>query len=198
MVDNRNYLVHPHYIAMGLLLIGVSSLFIGFSASYIYSRVQFDLEPLHVPLLFIINTGILISSSVVLGYSMRCYKADETRRYQISLGVTLFLTILFLVSQIIAWQDLYNQGIFVNHGNMASYLYLISFVHFAHVIVGIPFLALFLYTSIKKMKEPVSVLVYFSDPDKKRKLKLLTIYWHFLDILWIYLVVFFLVNSFIK
>lgn len=182
---------------MTLLLIGVSSLFIGFSASYVYSRVQFGLEPLQVPILFIINTGILILSSVVLGYAMKCYKADDTQRYQISLGIALALTIGFLISQIIAWQSLYNQGIFVNHGNMASYLYLISFVHFAHVIVGIPFLALFLFTSVKKMKEPVSVLVYFSDPDKKRKLKLLTMYWHFLDALWIYLVLFFLVNSFI-
>ncbi len=197
MVDNRNYLVHPHYIAMTLLLFGVSALFLSFSGAYIYSRVQFGLEPLKVPILFIVNTGILVLSSVVLGYAMKCYKDDETRRYQISLAVTLGLTILFLVSQIIAWQNLYNQGIFVNHGNMASYLYLISFVHFAHVIVGIPFLGMFLFTSVKKMREPVSVLVYFSDPDKKRKLKLLTIYWHFLDILWIYLVLFFLVNSFI-
>jgi cytochrome c oxidase subunit 3 len=197
MVDNRNYLIHPHYIAMSLLLIGVSSLFIGFSASYIYSRVQFDLEPLKVPILFIVNTGILVLSSAVLAYAMKCYKQDETQKYQLSLAITLALTVIFLLSQIIAWNDLYNQGIFVNNGNMAAYLYLISFVHFAHVIVGIPFLGLFLFTSVKKMKEPVSVLVYFSDPDKKRKLKLLTIYWHFLDILWIYLVLFFLVNSFI-
>ena len=44
------------------------------------------------------------------------------------------------------------------------------------------------------MKEPVSVLVYFSDPEKRLKLRLLTIYWHFLDGLWIYLVLFFWVN----
>ena len=182
---------------MSLLLIGVSSLFIGFSASYIYSRVQFDLEPLKVPILFIINTGILVLSSAVLAYAMKCYKQDQTQKYQLSLAIALGLTVIFLASQIIAWNDLYNQGIFVNNGNMADYLYLISFVHFAHVIVGIPFLGLFLFTSVKRMKEPVSVLVYFSDPDKKRKLKLLTIYWHFLDILWIYLVLFFLVNSFI-
>lgn len=182
---------------MSLLLIGVSSLFIGFSASYIYSRVQFDLEPLKVPILFIVNTGILVLSSAMLAYAMKCYKQDQTQKYQLSLATTLALTVIFLASQIIAWNDLYNQGIFVNNGNMAAYLYLISFVHFAHVIVGIPFLALFLFTSVKRMKEPVSVLVYFSDPDKKRKLKLLTIYWHFLDILWIYLVLFFLVNSFI-
>ncbi len=194
MVDNRNYLIHPHFLALGLLLLGVTALFLGFSASYIYSRVQFDLEPLRPPLLFLLNTLILVASSLTLMWAMKFYKSDQTEKYQWSLGITLFLTLLFLVSQLIAWKQMYNQGIFVNHSNMAGYLYIISIVHFAHVIAGIPFLAMFLYTSIKKMKEPVSVLVYFSDPDKKRKLKILTIYWHFLDLLWIYLVLFFLVN----
>jgi len=77
---------------------------------------------------------------------------------------------------------------------MAAYLYLISAIHLAHVIAGIPFLGYFIYNAIKKMVSPVSVLVYFSDEDKKRGLDLLTLYWHFLDGLWIYLVLFFLVN----
>ena len=77
---------------------------------------------------------------------------------------------------------------------MASYLYIISGIQFAHVIVGIPFLAIFYYQALKKMVEPVSVLIYFTDPVKRRQLKMLTIYWHFLDGLWIYLVLFFLVN----
>ena len=47
------------------------------------------------------------------------------------------------------------------------------------------------------MKEPVTVLVYFSDPEKRLRLRLLTIYWHFLDGLWIFLVLFLLANYFI-
>lgn len=195
MVEERNYLIHPSYIALSLLLAGITALFLGFSGAYLYTRVQSGLPPLQLPLLFVFNTLILIAASYALVKSMDFYKSDQTARYQISLAVTLGITLVFLVSQIIAWKQLYDQGIFVNHSNMASYLYIISFIHFAHVIAGIPFLALFLYHSIKRMKEPVSVLVYFSDPDKKRKLKLLTVYWHFIDILWVYLVLFFLINS---
>ncbi len=195
MIDERkNYLIHPQLIALFILLMGVSALFIGFSFSYLYSRVQSGLPPLALPPLFILNTFILLASSYTLVRSMSHYKADRTEAYKRSLGLTLFLTILFLVSQFLAWKQLYSQGIFINHSNMASYLYLISAVHFGHVIVGIPFLVVFYYNAKMKMVEPVSVLVYFSDPDKKRKLKMLTIYWHFLDGLWIYLVVFFLVN----
>lgn len=197
MVEERNYLIHPHYIALGLLLAGITTLFLGFSAAYLYNRIQMGLEPLQLPILFVFNTFLLIAASITLKYAKTFYKNDNTLKYQQSLGLTLFLTVVFLLSQIMAWKELYSEGVFVNHSNMASYLYIISGVHFAHVVIGIPFLALFLYSSINKMKEPVSVLVYFSDPDKKRKLNLLTIYWHFLDILWIYLVVFFLINSFI-
>lgn len=198
MVEERNYLIHPSYIALTLLLAGVTALFLGFSGAYLYTRIQNGLEPLELPLLFVFNTVILVIASYVLVKAMHFYKSDQTQKYQMSLGVTLALTFIFLVSQLIAWQNMMSDGIFVNHSNMASYLYIISIVHFAHVIAGIPFLAWFLYSSIKNMKEPVSVLVYFSDPDKRRKLRLLTIYWHFLDILWIYLVVFFLVNQMIR
>ena len=195
MIEERNYLIHPSFIALGLLIAGITALFLGFSGAYLYTRIQNGLPPLQLPLLFVFNTIILIAASYTLILAMRYYKSDETTKYQISLGLTLLVTCIFLCSQIIAWKQLYNDGIFINHSNMASYLYIISIIHFAHVIIGIPFLAVFLYHSIVKMKEPVSVLVYFSDPDKKRKLKLLTFYWHFLDILWVYLVLFFLINS---
>jgi len=198
MGQERNYLIHPSFIAIGLLLAGITALFLGFTGAYLYTRVQSGMPPMNLPILFVFNTLILVAASLMLMYAMKCYKNDQTERYQMCLGVTLILTIVFLVSQILAWMQLYDQGIFVNHSNMASYLYIISAIHFAHVIAGIPFLGMFLYNSIKNMKEPVSVLVYFSDPAKRRSLKLLTIYWHFLDVLWVYLVVFFLVNSLIK
>lgn len=197
MSQNKNYLIHPQVISMSLLIAGVTFLFLAFSGSYIYTRVQTGIPAIKMPLLFYFNTLLLIASSFVLRNCKKQYINDDTVGYQKSLAIALFLSIMFLGLQIIAWYQLFSSGVLVNQNNMASFLYLISAVHFAHVIVGIPFLALFLHTAIKRMKEPVSVLVYFSDPDKARKLKLLTIYWHFLDILWIYLVVFFAVNYFL-
>ena len=48
-----------------------------------------------------------------------------------------------------------------------------------------------LIQAYRKMRSPVTVLLYFSDPGKNRILNLINIYWHFLDSLWLYLVVFF-------
>lgn len=190
----RRLAFHPYNIFMTLVLAGITMLFIAFSAAYIYTRYQNDVPTVKLPTIFILNTFVLIASSLSIHWANKCYQKDETKKYQTALLVTIILTTLFMILQIIGWQGLVNQEIFLASNNMASYLYLISGLHFMHVIAGLPFLILFLRAAYKKMKEPVSVLVYFSDPEKRLKLKLLTFYWHFLDALWIYLVLFFLIN----
>jgi len=189
---------HPYNILLTLVLMGVTALFLAFSASYVYSRIHNGEPPIKLPPLFYINTLVLLASSGSMFLAKKAYRNDQTERYQLMLVVTILLTFIFLASQLIAWQTLFEQQIAINHSNTASYVYLISALHFAHVIAGLPFLGWFLWVAIKKMKEPVSVLVYFSDPEKRLKLNLLTKYWHYLDGLWIYLVLFFLMNYFIQ
>ena len=194
MEKERNFLIHPSYILMFLLLAGITSLFLGFSGAYLYNRIQQDIPPVKLPSLFYFNTLILIASSFVLKWAKKSYLEDNTKNYKIALIITLILTIGFLISQILAWQQLQASDIFINYNNMASYMYLISGLHFAHVVAGIPFLVIFVINAVRKMKSPVSVLIYFSDIKKKRRLDLFNIYWHFLDGLWIYLVLFFMIN----
>ncbi|MEM8908383.1 MAG: cytochrome c oxidase subunit 3, partial [Bacteroidota bacterium] len=130
--------------------------------------------------------------------AQKAYREDNTNHYIRALFLTIILSLVFMFAQAIGWADLFQNNIAINHSTTASYLYVISALHFAHVVAGLPFLILFLYTARKRMKEPVSVLVYFSDPEKRLKLKLLTNYWHYLDFLWIYLVLFFWINYLIQ
>jgi len=196
--DQRKFLIHPYYIMMALTLFGVTALFVGVSIAYLYNRVQQQIPPVELPSLFYWNTLLLLGGSAALWKSKQYYKDDDTERYKGALVVTLIFTILFLVAQIMAWNQMLAMNLSITHSTMASYIYFISGLHFAHVVAGIPFLAYFVFIAVKKMKSPVSVLVYFSDIDKKRKLDLLNIYWHFLDGLWIYLVLFFLINYLVK
>lgn len=194
MEKERNFLIHPSYILMFLLLAGITSLFLGFSGAYLYNRIQQDIPPIKLPSLFYFNTLILITSSIMLKWAKKSYLEDNTEKYKIALISTLVLTLGFLISQIFAWKQLHSSDIFINYNTMASYMYLISGLHFAHVVAGIPFLVMFVSNAVRKMKSPISVLIYFSDMKKKRRLDLFNIYWHFLDGLWIYLVLFFLLN----
>lgn len=189
---------HPKNVLLVLVLFSLSLLFLSLSAAFVYTRVQSNLPPLRLPTIFLFNTLILIASSWTMIRAKKAFLADDTKGYQKSLLITVVLSIVFLFAQIQGWRMLFSQNIFINSGNAASYLYIISFLHFAHVIGGLPFLGIFLWNAYRHMKEPVSVLVYFSDPEKRLLLRLLTMYWHFLDGLWIYLVVFFWVNYLIQ
>jgi cytochrome c oxidase subunit 3 len=149
------------------------------------------------PWLFVFNTGILLLSSWTMVKAKSAYLNDETENYQGLLLKTIILSLVFIVMQGIAWAWLFHNNVLLASSTTTSFLYVISFVHLLHVVAGLPFLYLFYRTAKKRMVDPVTVLVYFSDPEKRLKLRLLTIYWHFLDILWIYLVLFFAINALI-
>jgi cytochrome c oxidase subunit 3 len=196
--EYQDFTFHPKNILLALLLISLAGLFLSLSAAFVYSRVQSGQPPIKLPGIFIFNTLILLGSSATMVWAKRAYKADHTLNYQRALVATMVLSVVFMIVQFIGWRQLFNQDIFINSSNSASYLYVISALHFAHVIAGLPFLGVFLWRARRDMKEPVTVLVYFSDPEKRLRLRLLTIYWHFLDALWIYLVIFFWVNYLIR
>ncbi|MFT4758768.1 MAG: cytochrome c oxidase subunit 3 [Paraglaciecola sp.] len=196
--EYSNFAFHPYNILLMLTLAGVCALFLAFSGAYVYNGVQYNLPPVKLPTLFFANTLILLGSSYTMMWAKRSYLDDETQDYKKALVWTMVLSFIFLGMQFVAWSQLFSDDVFVNSNNSASYLYLLSGVHFAHVIAGLPFLGLFLWTAHKRMKEPVSVLIYFSDPEKRLKLRLLTIYWHFLDALWVFLVIFLWVNYLIR
>lgn len=190
--------ISPAVIVMALVLIGITIMFLSCTVAYTYTRIEHGIDPIKIPGIFVFNTLILLASSFSLRWSQKAYKKDATADYKSALLSTLFLSLMFLLSQAYGWKLLFEQNIAINSGNGASYLYLISGLHFLHVILGLPFLAWFYLDARKKMVEPVSVLIYYSDPSKRLTLKLITWYWHFLDILWIYLVIFFVINSLIK
>jgi cytochrome c oxidase subunit 3 len=193
--EYKTFAFHPHNVLLFLMLFGITVLFLSLTIAFVYNRVQNELPPIRLPWIFLGSTMILLGGSYTMISARKAYLQDNTLRYQDMLKWTLILSLIFLVAQAVGWWDLFRQNIFLQTDNSAAYLYVLSGLHFAHVIAGLPFLGAFLKAARKHMKEPVSVLVYFSDPEKKLKLRLLTIYWHFLDILWIYLVVFFAINA---
>ncbi|MGH1435445.1 MAG: cytochrome c oxidase subunit 3 [Lewinella sp.] len=189
-----SFAFHPYNVLLMLIIFSLSILFVSLTISFVYSRVQSSVPPIKLPSIFLFNTFILLASSGTMLSAKKAYLSDNTDRYKVALGVTMILSFLFLALQTVGWMELFRQEVFIDSNNSAGYLYLISGLHFAHVIGGIPFLGYFIWQAFTKMQDPVSVLVYFSDPEKRLKLRLLTIYWHFLDILWIYLVLFFFIN----
>ena len=160
-------------------LFGLTAMFVALTISYVYSRIQMNIPPVRLPLIFLFNTVILLASSWTMLAAKKAYLKDETTVYQQKLLQTIFLSLVFMVAQGLGWYWLFKVNLQLTTSTTVSYLYVISILHFLHVVVGLPFLIHFYWTAKKKMVEPVSVLIYFSDPEKRLKLRLLTIYWHF-------------------
>ena len=196
---DQNFMFHPWNVMLVFILFSISALFLALMAAYIYTRMANKVEAIAIPWLFAFNTLVLLGGSFAMKRAKKAYLADDTLGYQKMLLSTLFLTLVFLLLQLVAWWQLFSQEVFLSPGNNGTnYLYVLSILHFVHVMAGLPFLFLFHRAARKQMKEPITVLVYFSDPEKRLKLRLLSMYWHFLDALWIVLVVFLFVNYLIK
>jgi cytochrome c oxidase subunit 3 len=105
------------------------------------------------------------------------------------------LGLAFVISQFFGWHTLQTNGIGINTDNGASYLYLISGMHALHVLAGLAALAVFSFSAIKYNLHLGTSIYYLTDPARKLHLDLVSMYWHFLDVVWILLVVFFLLNS---
>lgn len=146
---DENLMFHPYSIMMALMLFGLSGLFISLTASYVYTRTVMNVPPIQVPALFLVNTLILIGSSYSMIRAKRCYLADDTKGYQDNLRYTIYLSLLFMAMQTVAWIWLFRNNVNLGTSTTAAYLYVISFVHLAHVVAGLPFLAMF-YRAAKK------------------------------------------------
>lgn len=182
---------HPVKFMVYVLLAALTMLFVALTAAYLYQRLEKGIPPLPLPSIFIYNSSLLLLGSFFIDRANKAYLADHTRHYQYYLWCTLGVTLLFGGIQFVGWAQLQAAGQFLTTSPSASYVYVLSWLHLLHVLGGIVFLVVFIGIAYKYMRSPVSVLVYFSDPNKRLRLRLLTIYWHFLDGLWLYLVLFF-------
>jgi len=96
---------------------------------------------------------------------------------------TFILGITFVVMQYFGWQQMTADGLYLQVNPSASFIYVISGIHAAHIIGGVGALIVAMAHAIR-LKFKVTAI-------RKHRFELVVIYWHFVDLLWLYLLVFF-------
>ena len=132
-----------------------------------------------IPRLLYFNTLVLITSSFTFELSKRALKREATTQFVRWLYLTTGLGITFIAGQFVAWRQLASQGIYITTNPSSSFLYLLTAAHGLHLLGGI--LAL-LYLVFRTRK-------IILNPRKRIAVDIVAIYWHFMDALWIYLLV---------
>jgi cytochrome c oxidase subunit 3 len=173
--------------AKPLLYIGIISivmLFAGLTSAYVVRAGSAkNWLIFNLPDISIISTGIIVTSSLTMFMAQRAIKKNNYRLTTIGLGLTLALGIAFFFTQFEGWKQLTAQGIYFvgkNSSASGSFLYFIALVHLLHMLGGIVALMISLTKSLLKKYSSADYL----------GIELTAIYWHFLDVLWVYLFLF--------
>lgn len=175
-------------------LVGITVLFLTLTVAYLFSSPNWQWKQFAFPKLFLISAIVIAASSFSLHYAVNKFDVNQRKQHLRGLGITLALSLVFMLCQLLGWTELYQSGIYIAGKPDGSYLYLISGLHALHVALGV-LLLIWMYFRVKKLSaDPAQSLIYFTDPQELHKLKMLALYWHFVDLLWIYLLIFFLFN----
>lgn len=159
-------------------LAAIVMLFAAFTSALVVRKgMTSDWVPTTLPPVIYLNTLILLSSSLTLEISRRSLTAGLGRRFGRWLHATVFLGVTFVVGQLVAWRQLASHGVYLATNPSSSFFYLLTAAHGVHLMGGIValFYLVFRVRSINTApRGPVSV-------------DLTAIYWHFMDALWIYI-----------
>ena len=169
-------------IGMWVGLASVTMMFTSLSSAYIVrASSASDWISLPMPRVLIVSTILILASSVTLELARRKLKASLTRAYTQWVVITVILGVAFLASQLFAWQQLKAWGLYLSSNPHSSFFYLLTGAHAVHLAGGLLGLV-FLWLRSRWITTDVAVL-------KKRQASAdaVSIYWHFMDALWIYL-----------
>lgn len=176
--------MHPKKFALWLFIVSIVMIFASMTSAYLVRQGEGNWVEFELPFIFWINSAILIASSITVQWAYFSAKRDNLEALKIAMGLTTLLGIAFLVGQWYSWVDLVNMQVFFVGNPSGSFLYVLTGLHALHLITGVIFLLIVLIAALKYKVHAKNMV----------RMEMCTTYWHFLDILWLYLFVFLLIN----
>ncbi|MFC4268262.1 cytochrome c oxidase subunit 3 [Polaribacter marinivivus] len=165
-------------------MISMVMFFAGLTSAYVISMKRDDWVSFDLPQAFYISTALIIVSSITLLLSQRFLKQDKRQLSIILLLITFALGVAFVWQQYVGFNQLKSIGLFFTGPESTvstSFIIGISFMHVLHILAGIIVLLVVIYNHFKYKYKPTDMLGF----------ELGAIFWHFVDVLWIYLFFFF-------
>jgi cytochrome c oxidase subunit III len=164
-------------LAIRLAIISITVLFLALSSAYIFNRAM--RQPIATPPILWVSTGFILASSVTVEMARRALRRRLENRFRLWISTTMLLGLCFLAAQIVLWKHLVASGFYINKNLHSGYAYIFTGLHGAHLIGGLIALA---YVMFRERSAWTVVR-------RRVSVDATTLYWHFLDGLWIYLLV---------
>ena len=166
-------------------MISLTMSFLGITSGYIVSKERADwLTDFQIPEAFYISLFIILLSSITFYFAKKYVIAQQKKQGMIFLIITFLLGIIFIILQFKGFSEIISSGYFFTGSESTittSFIYLVVLLHLTHMLAAL-----------------ISVLVVIYNHYKQRYtigntvgIEIATTFWHFVDVLWIYLFLFF-------
>jgi cytochrome c oxidase subunit 3 len=176
----RRFSGKVYRVTTWVVLAAVVMMFAALSAAYLVLSGGDQGRAIRMPKVFFWSTAIIIGSTAMMESARRSLKRENGKRYSWSLLATLLLGISFLGSQLLGWQELVAQGVYLSGQPGSSFFYLFTGLHGIHVVGGILALSYLVFRNHSGWSHP--------DAEKKKASNdVVSLYWHFMGGLWVWL-----------
>jgi cytochrome c oxidase subunit 3 len=181
-VVDQNKKIHPHKFILWVAIGSIIMMFAGLTSAYIVKREQPGWTTYTTPLAFYYSTAVILISSLTIFLAGKSFTERRMIRYRKMVAATLILGLVFILLQWLGFRHLWSTGTTFHGSGAGQFLYIIAGLHAVHVFGGV--IALFvLWLRARNTR----IRSYNAVP-----VDVVSTYWHFVDLLWIYLFIFFL------
>jgi cytochrome c oxidase subunit 3 len=181
-VADQNKKIHPHKFTLWVGIASIIMMFAGLTSAYIVKREQPGWTSYFTPIAFYYSTAVMLISSITIYLAGKSFQERRMVRYRKLVVATIVLGILFVLLQWLGFRHLWVTGTTFHGSGAGQVLYIIAGLHALHVLGGIIALVT-LYVRARNTR----IRSYNMVP-----VDVVSTYWHFVDLLWIYLFIFFL------
>ncbi|MDP4214534.1 MAG: cytochrome c oxidase subunit 3 [Bacteroidota bacterium] len=181
-VVDQNKKIHPHKFTLWVGIGSIIMMFAGLTSAYIVKREQPGWTSYVTPVAFYYSTAVILISSATIFLAGKSFRERRMVRYKKMVAATAVLGLVFMLLQFLGFRSLWETGTNFHGSGAGQFLYIIAGLHALHVFGGV----IALFTLWIRTKNP-RIRTYNAVP-----VDVVSTYWHFVDLLWIYLFIFFL------
>jgi cytochrome c oxidase subunit III len=174
--------IHPHKFALWVAIAAIIMMFAGLTSAYIVKSGAPGWEEVRTPKLFWYSTAVLLISSATMQAALRSFKQRAMQQFRSLFLITTILGIAFVILQWEAFKFLWSHGVRFEGAGAGQFLYIIFGLHALHVLGGVSALIVIAFQQFFGKTRS-----YNATP-----IEVMSTYWHFVDVLWLYLFIFFI------
>lgn len=165
-------------------MVSMTMMFAGLTSAFVVSKSRVDwLKDFQLPMAFFVSTFVIIASSLTFHLAKKAIQKDQQKNTTMWLFATLVLGVAFVVLQFVGFGEIVSNGFYFTgpaSSITTTFLYIVTVMHLLHLAGGLISLLIIIYNHYKQKYNATQSL----------GIELGVMYWHFLDLLWVYLFLF--------